>query len=203
MGSRHEAGNDGKIKGDAPHGNPALTRGGQAGGMNELTLALLSVFPLLVIVGGLHDLLTMKIPNWVSIALVVAFFPAALAVGLPLSAIGVCVGVAFAALIVGMGLFAMRWIGGGDAKLMAASCLWLGLTGSGMFVLWTAVVGGGFCLLMIAARNTLQPLAVGAPAWVGRLLEPKGDIPYGVAIALGALMAYADGLLATTFIAGG
>jgi prepilin peptidase CpaA len=34
-----------------------------------------------------------------------------------------------------------------------------------------------------------MPVATG-PRWVGALLEPKGDIPYGVAIAAGALLAF-------------
>jgi prepilin peptidase CpaA len=33
-------------------------------------------------------------------------------------------------------------------------------------------------------------MASQGPAWVGRLLEPKGDVPYGVAIAFGALAAF-------------
>jgi len=35
-----------------------------------------------------------------------------------------------------------------------------------------------------------------------QLMEPKGDIPYGVAIAAGALMAYPASALVSAFIAG-
>ena len=42
-----------------------------------LTFAALGVLPILMIVAGLHDLTTMRIPNWISLALIVAFFPAA------------------------------------------------------------------------------------------------------------------------------
>lgn len=165
--------------------------------MDTLTLLLLSLLPCLVIAAGLHDLTTMKIPNWISGALVLSFFPAAFAVGLAPMAVALHVGVAAAALFVGMGLFAMRVIGGGDAKLMAASCLWLGLSGSGMFMLWTGVAGGFFCLLLIFARGQARPYVAGGPDWVMQLLEPKADIPYGVAIAIGALMAFpASGLMA-------
>lgn len=165
--------------------------------MDTVTLLLLSLLPCLVIAAGLRDLTTMTIPNWISGALVVGFFPAALAVGLPLPTVLVHVGVAFAALLVGMGLFALRVIGGGDAKLMAAACLWLGLVGSGLFVLWTGLAGGLFCLVLIFARAQVRPYIAGGPQWVHHLLEPKGDIPYGVAIAAGALMAFpASGLVA-------
>jgi prepilin peptidase CpaA len=170
--------------------------------MTELSLALLAVMPVLVVIAGLHDLITMKIPNWLSGLLILGFFPAALVLGLPLSVVGVSVGMAVAALFVGAGMFALRWLGGGDAKLLAAVMLWLGLTGALPFLLFTAMAGGGLCLLLIMARAYLQPYAVTGPAWVGRLLEPKGDVPYGVAIAVGALLAYPTSPLARAFIGG-
>jgi prepilin peptidase CpaA len=107
-----------------------------------------------------------------------------------------------AALLAGAGMFALRWIGGGDAKLMAAACLWLGLTGSGMFLLWTGVVGGVFCLALLFARFHARPYLAGAPGWVVQLMEPKGDIPYGVAIAAGALLAWPESPLMLRFIGG-
>jgi prepilin peptidase CpaA len=170
--------------------------------MDTLTLLLLSILPCLVIAAGLHDLTTMKIPNWISGVLVLSFFPAAFAVGLAPMAVALHVGVAAAALFVGMGLFAMKFIGGGDAKLMAASCLWLGLSGSGIFMLWTGVAGGLFCMMLILARTQVRPYIAGEPDWVHQLLEPKADIPYGVAIAIGALMAFPSSALLATFASG-
>lgn len=170
--------------------------------MDTVYLLLLGVMPALVIIAGLKDLTTMRIPNWISLLLIVFFFPAAFAMGLPPLTIALHVGVAFAALVVGAGMFALRWIGGGDAKLMAAACLWLGLQGSGMFLLWTGVMGGLFCLTLLFARFHSRPYLAGAPGWVVSLMEPKGDIPYGVAIAAGALMAYPASPLLALFIAG-
>jgi len=170
--------------------------------MDSLHLILLGVMPALVIVAGLKDLTTMKIPNWISGLLILSFFPAALAVGLDVATVGVHLGVAALALLVGAGMFALRWIGGGDAKLMATTCLWLGLDGSGMFLLWTGLMGGLFCLVLIFARFYSRPYLLGAPGWVVQLMEPKGDIPYGVAIACGALMAYPASPLLAAFIAG-
>ncbi|WP_420479726.1 A24 family peptidase [Brevundimonas sp. FT23028] len=170
--------------------------------MDTLTLILLGVMPMLVIVGGLSDLTTMKIPNWISLALIAGFLPAALVAGLPLGDVAVHFGVAFTALLVGMGMFALRWIGGGDAKLMASACLWLGLQGSGLFLVYTGLMGGLFCLFLILARAQFRPYLAGAPGWMTTLMEPKGDIPYGVAIAAGALIAYPSAPLMAHFIAG-
>ena len=169
--------------------------------MDILILLTLAVMPALTIVAGLKDITSMTIPNWISAALVVGFFPAALAVGLPPMTILTHLGVGIAALLVAMLLFAFRVFGGGDAKLLAATCLWMGLTGVGPFVLGTAVIGGLFSLFLILVRPRAQFLIIGAPRWVQALMEPKGDIPYGVAIAAGALVAYPVSPLILAFLA--
>jgi prepilin peptidase CpaA len=170
--------------------------------MDLLALLCLGLFPVLMVVTGLHDLITMKIPNWISLSLLAAFFPAALLVGLPVMDGLIHLGVGFAALVAGMVFFALRWIGGGDAKVLAVACLWMGAAGAGPFLLWTAAAGGGFCLLLILARQYYPMIRVTPPGvgWLARLLEPKGDIPYGVAIALGALIAFPQGDLAIRFL---
>lgn len=170
--------------------------------MEVLQLPFLAILPALAIIAGLTDLTSMKIPNWISGLLILGFFPAALLLHLTPMAFAVHAGVAVAALLVGMGLFALRLLGGGDVKLMASACLWLGLTGAGMFLLWTAVIGGLFCLMLLVARAWLQPWAASGPGWLARLMEPKGDIPYGVAIAAGVLVAWPASPMMAAFLAG-
>ena len=170
--------------------------------MNVMLYTFLLVLPLLVIVAALNDLTTMKIPNWISVVLIVSFFPVAFLFKLPLIVVGTSVGLAIAALLISMVMFALKWIGGGDAKLIAASVLWLGVSASLPFVMYTAVAGGAFCLLLIMARKNLPLFSQIGPTWVTRLMQPKGDIPYGVAIAIGALLAYPSSPLMTAFIAG-
>lgn len=170
--------------------------------MNPLAAVLLSVMPVLVIVAALRDLTTMTIPNWISAALIVAFFPVALVLQLPLAELLAHVGVALAALAVGAGLFALRVVGGGDAKLMPAVCLWLGLQAAAPFVLYTAIAGGVLALGLLGVRGAAAPYAGMAPQWLGRLLQPKGDIPYGLAIAAGALAAYPESALFRAFAGG-
>ncbi|WP_428152972.1 A24 family peptidase [Brevundimonas sp.] len=171
--------------------------------MDILLLIVLGVFPALVIVGGLHDLITMKIPNWVSLALIAAFFPVALLIGAAPMDIAIHVGIGVAALVVGMGMFAAGWVGGGDAKLLAASCLWMGLSGVAPFLLWTGIAGGVFCLFLMTARQYFPMVAPSvSQGWVVSLMQPKGDIPYGVAIAAGALLALPESGLLLTFASG-
>lgn len=170
--------------------------------MDILSLALLSILPGLAIAAALSDLTTMRIPNWLSGSLILAFFPTALVIGLPLEMVAMHAGVAFVALLVGMGLFAARVIGGGDAKLIAAACLWFGPSASFEFVLWTAVFGGFLSIALIVARRDVAPYISGGPTWVHTLLAAKGDIPYGIAIAVGALVAFPSSALLTVFAAG-
>jgi prepilin peptidase CpaA len=170
--------------------------------MEALQLPFLAILPALAIIAALKDLTSMRIPNWISGLLVLGFFPAALLAGLPPAALAVHAGVAALALLIGMGLFALNFLGGGDVKLMAAVCLWLGVSGSTVFVLWTAAIGGAFCLVLLLARARLASRVTGGPGWLTRLLEPRGPIPYGVAIAAGALVAWPSSPLMNAFLAG-
>jgi prepilin peptidase CpaA len=152
---------------------------------------LVSLLPILAILAALTDLTSYTIPNWISLALAGAFALLAAAIGLPLQTIGVHVAVGIVALLAGMGLFALGWIGGGDAKLLSVCCLWFGWPGGREFLFDTALAGGAFSLLLILARGQMvRPFLPPLTGWAGRLTSPGEPAPYGVAIALGALIAF-------------
>jgi len=154
------------------------------------TLVLL-LFAALVIAAAVKDLESFTIPNWISIALGLAFAPAALLTGASLGVIGISLAVGLAVLVLAVGMFALGWIGGGDAKLMAAASLWLGLKGLAPFVIYTALAGGALALILLALRSAwLRPIAHAGPVWARRLATPGEAAPYGVAIAIGALAAF-------------
>ena len=158
--------------------------------LEALRLIVLLAFPLGVILAALRDLTSYTIPNKISLALLAAFLPVAFAAGLGLPALGVSAGVGAGMLALGMAMFALRWIGGGDAKMFAVCGLWLGWPAALPFVLWTALAGGGLALMLMTGRRLAAPVAGRGPRWVGRLLQPGGDVPYGLAICFGALVAY-------------
>jgi prepilin peptidase CpaA len=110
--------------------------------------------------------------------------------GLTGSAVLAAVGIGAALLAAGVALFAFGWIGGGDAKLMAAAALWMGWPAVVPFLLFTAVAGGVLALALIGGKtlNRYYPLA--RPGWALRLLAPESAVPYGLAIAIGALAAF-------------
>src|ERR1044071_2653501 len=86
----------------------------------------LLVFPAMMAFAASSDLLTMTISNRVSLILAGSFFVLAAMSGMPLAAIGAHLGAAAIVLVVAFVFFARGWIGGGDAKLAAATALWLG-----------------------------------------------------------------------------
>ncbi|TCS18250.1 prepilin peptidase [Caulobacter sp. BK020] len=164
--------------------------------MHTLQFALLLIFPALVVVAALKDVTSYTIPNWISLALIAAFAPIALVSGASLATLGLCLASGFVALLVGMGMFAAGWIGGGDAKLFAAAVLWLGWPATLPFMLVTGLAGGALTLGLLSLRSGwFEPVLAGSPAWLRKLGAQGGDIPYGVAIAVGALAAFPQGAL--------
>jgi len=158
--------------------------------MPMLAVALTLCLPALVLTAAVSDAMTFRIPNWISLALLAIFPLAALAAGLPLMTVAQHVGVGAALLAVGVAMFALRWIGGGDAKLLAAAGLWLGWAALPQFLLGAATAGGFLAVVVLSLRSTaFRPLTLLGPRWIVRLGDKAEGIPYGVAIAAGACMA--------------
>lgn len=153
------------------------------------------VLPALAILAALSDATTYTIPNRLNAALALAFVPAALVVGLGLPTIGLCLLIGAGALILGVGMFALGWIGGGDAKLLAACALWIGAPGLLPFLTWTALAGGLLAVILLQLRRRPSLAGLPGPAWAMRLIRPGESVPYGVAIAIGALVAFPASVL--------
>lgn len=158
---------------------------------DPIQAAVLCLFPAMVIVAGLYDITTFTIPNWISIALGLAFIPAAFLTGSSWTEVGLCLAVGLGCFVLGVGMFAMNWIGGGDAKLMAAAGLWLGWPEVIRYLVFTGLAGGVLAVSLLALRSAwLRRYAAAGPTWMGRLATPGGSAPYGVAIAVGALAVF-------------
>jgi prepilin peptidase CpaA len=153
-------------------------------------LALLTVLPGAVAYAAAMDLLTLTIPNRISAVLVLAFFPLAACVGLEARTFLEHIGAGAAMLALGILLFLPGWFGGGDAKLMAAVALWVGLDNLAAYILYVALAGGTIATLFATARALPLPrLLLGEP-WALRLHRRDAGIPYGLALAAGALLVY-------------
>jgi prepilin peptidase CpaA len=148
-----------------------------------------TLFPLLMVLAGIGDFLTYRIPNWLSLLVAGLFFPAAFMAGMPLETFGWHVLAGFCALVIGFGLFAAGWFGGGDAKLLGAAALWFGWPDSMRFVVYT-VLAGGVLALAVGMWSALQ-VDREVRGWTRfkSIFELKPNVPYGVALAAGALLA--------------
>lgn len=148
----------------------------------------LAAFAGLLIYAACSDIARLIIPNWVSIALAGIFPVAALAQGMALPDIGLHLLFAAGVLVVGFFLFSANIIGGGDAKLLAATTAWTGFAAFMPFMYWTVLAGGLMALALLAARQFV-PQAETHPSFINHLLKKQNGIPYGVAIMAGGLMA--------------
>ncbi|KMO35493.1 peptidase [Methylobacterium tarhaniae] len=152
------------------------------------SLCLLVVFPFLMAYAAASDLLTMTIPNRVSVILIAAFAVLAAAAGLGWSEIAGHAGAGALVLVIGFALFSAGVIGGGDAKLAAATALWLGYGSLLDYVLVTSLFGGVLATGVLALRR--YPLPGFAASWTFavRLQVGRAVMPYGIALAAAALV---------------
>ena len=155
-------------------------------------LVRLLLFPALMAFAAASDLLTMTISNRVSLILVGGFFALALIGGMSLADMASHVGAGATVLVVAFGCFACGWIGGGDAKLAAATALWLGFGYLLNYLLYASLLGGALTLLLVEFRLVPLPGLLGRQFWVQRLHRQGGDVPYGIALAAAALLIYPD-----------
>lgn len=158
-----------------------------------LSAAVLILFPALMAYAASSDLLTMTIANWISALLIGSFLVLAAAAGMPVLAVletHLACGAAVLALT--FTLFAFGWIGGGDAKLAAATAVWLGWDNLYAYGLSASIIGGALTLAILRWRLTDLPAALDRQAWVKRLHAAGEGVPYGIALAAAGLMLYPD-----------
>ena len=155
-----------------------------------LDIARLMVFPALMAFAASSDLLTMTISNRVSILLVIDFVCLAAATGMPLDAVLAHLGAGALVLVVGFAFFSRGWIGGGDAKLAAATALWLGWSDLYDFLLCASLLGGWLTFALLEFRQYALPPLLAGQGWIERLHRSDGGIPYGIALAASALVVY-------------
>lgn len=148
------------------------------------------IFPILMAYAAASDLLSMRLPNWLTLAVAASFMVLAASVQMPLEVIGLHYACAALVLAGGFALFAFGWIGGGDAKLAAAIAAWIGFEGALEFLLLGAILGGGLTLVILQLRRLPLPARLQGEGWIVRLHDHKEGVPYGVALAAAALHIY-------------
>jgi prepilin peptidase CpaA len=152
--------------------------------------AIFLIFPLCMAMAACSDLLTMTIPNRLSVLLIASFLAIAPFAGLSLHEILMHLAGAGVVFAVCFALFAFGIMGGGDAKILTASALWFGFDQSLLaYITYVSVFGGLLSLAIIAMRSQHNLImAYGIP--MPRTMMHKKKIPYGIAIGAAAFVAY-------------
>ena len=150
----------------------------------------LALFPALMAYAAASDLFTMTISNRVSLILMASFAVLAVAGGMALPVIGMHIAAGALVLVVAFACFAFGWMGGGDAKIAAAVGLWFGFDHLLDFLLYASLFGGALTLLLLQARQWPLPAPLCRQGWLLHLHHKETGIPYGIALASGALLIY-------------
>ena len=168
-----------------------------------LEAAIFAVFPLCLAFAAVSDLLSMTIANRVSLILVASFAVIAPLTGMDWQTYGLHFAAMALVLAVTFALFAIGGMGGGDAKLLAATALWMGF---GMplatYVVVSAAFGGLLTLAILIFRNSPLSDYAGNNLLLRNIADSSVGIPYGIGLALGGFGAFPSSPLAGGACAG-
>ena len=152
----------------------------------------LMLFPTLMAFAASSDLLTITISNRVSLILAAGFFGLAAAGGMGGFDMVMHLGAGAAVLVAGFICFARGWMGGGDAKLAAATALWFGFDHLFDYLIYASLFGGALTILLLQYRMLPLPRFLADQQWAARLHEKECGVPYGIALAAAGLCVYPE-----------
>jgi prepilin peptidase CpaA len=141
-----------------------------------VTLLLLAL-ALLLVSAGIQDARTREIANWKNAAIALMAPLWWWASGWALwPDVAVQLGVALLVFGFFLGAFALGQMGGGDVKMIGALALWLPVMPLVWMLVLMSLIGGALTIVMVIEKKWRR--SDGAPV----------EIPYGVAIAIAALL---------------
>lgn len=156
-----------------------------------LVAAIFIVFPFCMAYAAISDMLSMTIANRVSLLLVATFLIIAPLTGMTWSDYGWHLAAGAVVLSVTFTLFAIGGMGGGDAKLLAATALWMGFGQELMqYLVYSAALGGLLTMLILVYRRSPLSVYTGHNIFLRNLADRDVGIPYGIALGLGGIATY-------------
>ncbi|PZU51334.1 MAG: pilus assembly protein CpaA [Sphingomonas sp.] len=146
-------------------------------------LLFAGIAALMLLASCVCDLRRFEIPDTISIVLLVT----AVLFGLVTPGFGwLSHGAALLLMFgIGLGLFAIGWMGGGDIKLLVALAAWTGLGGLPSFLLATMIAGGALAAILLVSRSGFRLAGFESERMPGPL-RPGAPMPYALAITAGA-----------------
>ena len=151
---------------------------------------LILFFPFIMAYAAASDLVSMTISNKVSLALMAGFMIFALWMKMDYVTIGWHWAMFAIVLSGGFSLFAFGVIGGGDAKLAAATALWLGWEHTMTYFVLSAFMGGVLTLVLLRVRTMPLPDRIANVDWISKLYRADSGVPYGIALGAAAIFVY-------------
>ena len=149
------------------------------------------VFPFCMVFAIVSDMVSMTIANRVSLLLVATFAAVAPLTGMAWADYGWHFAAGASVLAFTFTVFAIGGMGGGDAKLMAATALWMGFSPQLVaYLAQASVLGGALTLFLLAYRKSPLSVFTGGNMFLRHFADEKAGIPYGVALGVAGLMVY-------------
>ena len=165
------------------------------------------VFPFCMVFAAISDMLSMTIANRVSVALVATFAVVAPLTGMDWATYGWHFAAGFLVLAVTFAMFAVGGMGGGDAKLLSATALWMGMSMELIqYVFYAALIGGVLTLIIVFYRRSPLATLTGTNVFLRHFADEKAGVPYGIALGAAGLIVFPSTPLAvwalSRFLAG-
>jgi prepilin peptidase CpaA len=151
------------------------------------------VFPFCMLFAAISDALSMTIANRVSLILLGTFVVVAPLTGMSWSDFGLHIATGAAVLAVTFGLFALGGMGGGDAKLLAATSVWMGFNICLVeYLVTSAFLGGLLTLAILVYRKSALAVFTRHNPVLRHFANESVGVPYGIALGVGGLISYPD-----------
>ncbi|TPN89521.1 peptidase [Mesorhizobium sp. CU2] len=151
------------------------------------------VFPFCMLYAAISDTLSMTIANRVPVLLLATFAVVAPLTGMDWGSYGWHFAAGGLVLAVTFGLFALGGMGGGDAKLLAATAVWMGLNVNLLgYLVMSTFIGGMLTLAILVYRKSPLSVYTGHSRFLRHFADEKVGVPYGIALGLGGLITFPD-----------
>ena len=158
-----------------------------------LAASIFVIFPFCMLFAAVSDMISMTIANRVSVILIAAFAIIAPLTGMDWATYGWHFAAGGTVLAVTFTVFAIGGMGGGDAKLLTATAVWMGFSITLLqYLVLGAMLGGALTLLILLFRNSPMAAFSSSNVFLRHFADEKAGIPYGVALGVAGLMTYPE-----------
>ncbi len=150
-----------------------------------------------MVFAAVSDMLSMTIANRVSVLLLATFTVIAPMTGMEWSVYFSHLAAGMAVLVVTFGLFALGGMGGGDAKLLSATAVWMGLSMTLVqYLIYSTLLGGALTVAILLYRKSPLSVFTGHLLPLRNFADSDTGVPYGIALACGGMIVFPSTVLA-------